>query len=1197
MHLKSIELQGFKSFPERTVIEFHTGMTAIVGPNGSGKSNVTDAIRWVLGEQSVKTLRGNKMEDIIFAGTQSRRPLSYAEVQINFDNTDSSIDLPYNEVSVTRRLYRSGESEYRINKNLCRLRDVIELFMDTGIGRDGYSIIGQGRVDELLSNRSEDRRRVFEEAAGITKLRAQKEETSKRLAKTEENLARVTDIVTELDRQLDPLRKQAAAAQAYLELQGEIKRCELTLAQRQLRQCTDQLDILQKDQANAWAELKEIEADLAEQSVADAAQADLAQVFEQRQISLEEQQKVWQNDQLALVSRRTAGQERMTALRERLELCRTEAAALEKTLSELSVERTEQLTGKEEAANGLAEIRKKLESLQDKLSDSENIVAVINRRQQDLRQQAGHLQEEFYACKTLAADANAELKAFEALRERRQNEQDDLNKQLNQLTADGDGAKERVAQATINVEATVAKEKEAAVDLAEAKETLAKTETAWQDLINREQQATFRLKTLSELEKNYDGYQTSVQSLLSPRGIAPDQRRGIYGAVAELITVPAHLEIAIETALGGALQNIVVAQENDAASLINYLKTHHMGRATFLPLDALQAKTSDQEMLRRACDVRGCLGVAADLVTTDGKLDLLKQYLLANVLVAEDMDVGRYIAKMCRHRVRIVTLEGELFSPGGSLTGGSLQQKRPHLLGRTRELKDLQSELANYPRQKEALQKDLKEYKSEMINSGQNLANAQQERQDAEKEYILATAGSEEIEKQLRNSRAKLAEIEAESAAQSEREAKLAGVRQENLVAAEQKQKELGALQNDLAAEEEKYQAATTDQSEKRQLKQQLKMEEQRLNEIVRQADAWLARLQNQENEREMAKQKLREETDQIAGEMAELEKRAAGLENEAAELEQRQTDLQAAAEKLMEERKEYEAAKTAWQEERRILRERQNNIRLSAERLSSKVERIEEQRDTLLNNVWETYNVTLLQVKAEDLADDSVATSNLQKSLSQAKEKVRGLGPVNPCAIEELAAVQERYDFLTAQHEDIVRASKSLIGVMNDLQAAMQERFTAGFAQINTNFNQVFNALFGGGKAEVVMEDPTDVLSGTIEIKAQPPGKRLQNMLLLSGGERALTAIALLFAILNLRAAPFVVLDEIEAALDDANVVRFSDYVRQHADKSQFILVTHRKGTMEACDRIYGVTMQERGVSRVLSMQLSEAATADLAE
>lgn len=1192
MYLKSIEIQGFKSFPERTIIDFHEGMTAIVGPNGSGKSNVTDAIRWVLGEQSVKVLRGKKMEDMIFAGTSTRNPTGYAEVSIHFDNRLGKLPLDYQEVVFTRRLFRSGESEYLINKSPCRLKDLTDLLLDTGIGREGYSIIGQGRVDELLSPKSEDRRRVFEEAAGISKLRHKKEEASRKLEQTSLNLARVQDIVLELEQQVAPLAKQAERTAKYHELADNLEKNELTFLHRQIIHLQGQKEKLEQERQTVFKTKEEALAKIESAEIAYQEQLTSGHDFEQAQRQIYARLQDLQQEevhQAAQIAARTARQQALAGQITQLEHVLQETNGQEEDLAQDLQNRIQKIADlKSLQVNLQTDLLNLQEKFQQKSQAGQENATTVQALEENVRQ----LQDRFYLTKADLADLQAKQNSWQSQREERMARFE----QEKSAAALAFQEQEVLARKLEIHETHLTKTCEELLiveeDLQTKRDEINRLEGEAEALKSEEKQLLYRRQVLQDLETGYSGYQGAVQALLNHKtGLPKKERQGVVGTVAELLHTERKYEVAVEVALGASVQHIVVDDDQTAGRLVQVLKQNHWGRATFLPLANLRPREALTKQLALIKHMRGFLGICADFVSVKKEHEILLSYLLGQIILVDKLDAAREIAAKLDFKVRVITLEGEIFAPGGAITGGSLQEKRPKLLARTRELDEIKDKLSALPEERAVLEDKVAGLQQEFLRLGRRLASLQEEKHLAEIDQVRLEGAAQELKRQIL--------IWQESSADFT--ARLKQEEEQVLLWAEQEKKaeaDLHLIQASLQAEDFKSKNLA---AEKIALSHQLntlrqELEEKRLSlqaneQMQKTEEEWLDLLKK---DLQNFKQKYLTSIDELKRLQEEASELVTCQEKDESARMQLQTSLQAeraSLQKLQEDNKELEQNKEAILAKLRQLNDERSLLDQDSARMEGRLERLTAQESDLRQRLWEEFNQIFENIPATALLpEEEISTAKLQQLINAYKADIQKLGPINPQAISEYEQVKQRYDFLLNQRRDIATAQEDLQKLIRQLETNMKGRFKETFAQINENFNQVFGALFGGGRAEVSLSEGEDILTSTIEIRALPPGKRLQNMLLLSGGERSLTAIALLFAILSLRSTPFVILDEIEATLDDANVLRFAEYVRDHSANSQFILVTHRKGTMETCDRIYGVTMQERGVSKVLSMQLTSA-------
>ncbi|MBO4681546.1 MAG: chromosome segregation protein SMC [Clostridiales bacterium] len=1187
MYLKKLELQGFKSFPEYTCIEFDKGLTAVVGPNGSGKSNVTDAVRWVLGEQSVKQLRGGKMEDVIFNGTSSRKPMNYAEVTITFDNADKYVDYDFPEICITRRLYRSGESEYQINKVNCRLKDITGLFLDTGLGKDGYSIVGQGRVDEILSNKSEDRRRVMEEASGIVKYKVRKEEAERKLNSTEQNLLRINDILGELEERKGPLEEQAGKAKQYNAAYEEMKALETALLVHRIKE-------------------------------AEKAMGDSASLKETLEAEIKEQQDKYM--ELREINKAVIA--RSEELDEKIEDER-------QTLSDLTEKEHELITEKKVSAE-------RLKQTEEQLSEYESDKSVMQERIAQLESDLKEKNE--YAAKLLqeANDAREESEKIAAEKEASQKQYEEQNKDMDEIGASLKSktdelyeTRRRIDEIKAQISAiddrikSLGEERLAAIDAGkQLEEGLKEADARWHDMkvktkevlsdievrnkkletlhgkqvelnqffdkYNRELSADeARLKTLKDLERRKEGYQESVRRL-SEEAEANRHVKGLMvGILGDLIESDAKYEIAIETALGTAIHNVVTKSEADAAELIDVLKTKHLGRVTFLPIENIKPRPIDDKVQSKASRIKGYIGIASDLVKCDRDLTNIISNLLGRIIVSDNLDNARRIAAETGRTVKVITLEGDSVNPGGSLTGGSLKKSGQGggILGRQREIeklnasvKALEEKLSDSEEQRQEIDDEIGTLDRELAQLGEQLKFFQLEEVKAEGDYRNTETRAAENKKAIEK-------CEQDSLDISGNKLRMTGDMEELEAIEKEIESDLAEFEDSVAeieARSKEFAEKTKELTDK--LAAAVALSERKITErngcidlaehIKGQIDEVKASIKNGEAEAKEITKRAGEINKEIAVCEREIENTCA-LEKVSEEK----------IAKLNEERSKLSAEMATFGDRLAQVNSLINGLEQKLNAHVSKYDKYIYEIDNDKNKLWEDYSVTYDNIK------DGVAPvekpGEQSKRIATLKNTIRNLGTVNLNALEEYRELSERLDFMTGQRDDIEAAKKDLENVISDLTESMKKEFTEHFTTINENFKKVFTDLFGGGTAEIILDDETDVLGCNIDIKAQPPGKKLQTLSLLSGGERCLTAIGLLFAILELRPSPFVILDEVEAALDDVNISRFTDFVRRHSDRSQFILVTHRKGTMEACDQMYGVTMAERGVSKILSMEL----------
>ncbi len=1184
MHLKSLELQGFKSFPDYTKIDFHPGVTAIVGPNGSGKSNVTDAVRWVLGEQSVKTLRGGSMIDVIFSGTEQRRAMSFAEVSITLMNEDQVLPLEYDEVQITRRLFRSGESEYLINRQSCRLKDVVNLFMDTGLGKDGYSIIGQGQIDSILSSKSEDRRRVFEEAAGIQKYKSRRDESLRKLSYTEQNLTRVTDLMNELSAQIGPLGKQAEKAKRFLALSDELKSVEVAAILQRIDRHNNQLNEWTEGERATRSDLRRF---LEEQGDLELKHAELQEQIRQLEISLTEQREsqAHHNESIArLRSQLAICEERDQQLTEGLHRDRAVGEVAADAMNRLRGEIKEQLAAvsllESKQSEGQAELdacKAQLDQLSAAISTADQTVERLNEERRELSEEKNRHNQEHIRSTTQAEMSRSQL-------ERLSDQYKEMQCELNQTRSRIEAAERRVADASddcARYEIDVDHQQEL-VDLLTRELTNGgeKLDRARQELNN----SSYQLRTLQDLEANMIGYSDTVRSLLKMIRDS-DLRDEVMGTVGSLLDVPEKYELAIETALGGAVQNIVVETDQSASNLIRLLKDKRLGRATFLPVSTIRGNRLDDSAVRELQQHQGYVGLACDLVRFDAKLKNINQQLLGRVAVVDHLDHARVIAKQTRYRYRLVTLEGDVLNIGGSMAGGYNRKRGSGLLRRSRTITTLKGELPRINQSIEEIEQNIEELSSRLDNEKIKLATDLDRLNEAKQIKVSELAQLTQLEETRRGQEEQISQ---------QRTGRQSLENSVSLLISKATKHE-----RQITAIEERF--AELDQviAEYRQSGETERADRERHAERF----AELNILLSAGKEKLLAAKRTAERTEQDFAEQqrtgddyerAVHEKETLLSENQST-LARTKTELEEADQRLVKVQDsiaetELEKKKMDQAEDQNLRRDRQvrdqlARIETELVRVEARIQRVKNSLAQEKNRLWEAYELT--HAGASKWRDDDLKLEEAETRIQKLKRSIKALGQVNVHAVEEYAQLVERYEFMTNQQNDILKSKKDLNEVIRELTHSMREQFQMNLDKINQNFQQTFSELFGGGRGRIMLENSDDVLTAEIEINVCPPGKKLQNMMLLSGGERSLTAIALLFAILKLRPTPFCIMDEVEASLDESNVFRFTDYIDKYADQSQFIVVTHRKGTMESAARIYGVTMPEHGVSKILSMKL----------
>ena len=1137
MYLKQLVIQGFKSFPDKTVVGFGHDITAIVGPNGSGKSNISDAIRWVMGEQNSRSLRGQKMEDVIFGGTEKRAPVGFAEATLVLDNSDRALHYDADELMVTRRYYRSGESEYYINKQSVRLRDVNELFMDTGLGRDGYSNISQGRIDEILSLKSTDRREIFEEAAGISKYRHRKEETERRLATTQDNLTRIGDKISELELQVGPLRDQAEKAKRYLTYREELKGLEVALWLQSLERLSATARKAEEDYHSAAFILQQEHDALDKLYVTSES------------LTFDLHNRDLQTDQIrdAIRQAEAASQEQ----RSRIAVLETNRGNAQSNLKRVQHELEDQ-----DSRSG--SISAQIEALEQRMGEIDTQTAALAEKQKQAEEEG----------RRLADSADDMTKRYLTLRDLQGRKREELSARGADLTAVEESlaqSTERQTQLAQDLQAAQSRCAEAQRALETAQKQLSKAQadiTAAQNRINGyrlrsrtraersealQKQATdagvrldtvsSRLKLFQEMERELEGYSRAVRTVMqeSRRG----KLRGIHGAVSMLLRTQDSYTVAIEVALGSAMQNIVVEDEGCAKAAIQYLKRSDNGRATFLPLSVIHGRPLNESGIERCA---GFCGVASDLVSCEPRYREIILNLLGRTVVAQDLDAAISIANQFGHRFRIVTLDGQVLNAGGSMTGGSVSRSAG-ILSRANEIERLQAQQKEAAAALDKLRGEQKEAQRLLEQANYDLTNAETDLRTAE-DAALRLQGEEKQHHVL---------------VQALTDAITGSQREQELL-----EKRIGADSGRRAA----LQKAVAD------LQKALEEAEQELS-VVSDGQSVASEQSSRLSERLTA---LRMEAARL-----EAERATAKLAGQDAAAQARQEELQAA----LAERAKVEARKTATEKEVQEKNRDILNMERESARLESRKNAAELEEKQILDRLWDTYELTRSSAPAAAAELESTAAGT--KRAAELRKKISGLGTPNLGAIDEFARVNERYEYLCGQRDDVLTSKRDLEGIIGDITGQMTDIFVTEFGRINTYFGQTFTEMFGGGKASLELEDRSQPLTCGIEIRVQPPGKQLKTITLLSGGEKAFVAIALYFAILKVRPTPFCMLDEIDAALDDRNVERFAGYLRGFSGKTQFIVITHRRGTMEAADVLYGVTMQEQGISRILHLDLNQ--------
>ncbi len=1179
MYLKSIEIHGFKSFANKINFQFHNGITGIVGPNGSGKSNVADAVRWVLGEQRVKQLRGASMQDVIFSGTEMRKPLGYASVAITLDNTDHQLPVDYAEVTVARRIYRSGESEYLLNGTPCRLKDVNELFYDTGIGKEGYSIIGQGQIDKILSGKPEERRELFDEAAGIVKFKRRKYAAQKKLEDEKQNLLRVSDILAELEKQTGPLEKQSEKAKVYLKKKEELKTVDVNMFLLENKSIREQLQSLEEKYGIASGDLKETTEKF------EGIKEEYGQVQGQiEQLDAQIEQARTQLTDTGLLRGKLEGE--MNVLKEQINSARgneghlqARLAAVQKEIDEKTVDREAILKEKESIDAQLAETEKGRDEAGVRLSAVQNRIEELNNQIE-----AG--KNTIIDALNSRATIKSKIGRFDTMMEQIAIRKAELTSRLLRAKSDEVKQEETIKQLqdefeAINGEIRSLNDAQTSIEekLGQIHDELSAKDQKLRDTQVVYHQEKSRLEALANLTERYDGYGGSVKRVMERR----EEEKGIIGVVADIIKVEKKYETAIETALGGSIQNIVTEDEETAKRMITFLKQHKAGRATFLPLTSI---THPQEFKNKeALKEKGVLGMADELVHTEPKYRNVAKAMLGRIVVVDNVDHAVKIARKFDYGIRMVTVEGELLVPGGAISGGAFKNNS-NLLGRRREMEELDGKVKKYLTQIDGLLEEIEETKKkrsrlrmeledtksklqdkfiEQNTARMNVIKAEERKNEAEEGFGALKTEEQEIEKQIQEMKAGKAETEQELL-QSEQLEKSVQEQIEGFQKELEEQRETESLQSREVSERE---------VEVEKMLQQQEFHRQNAARI----DGEMERFMEERRE-------IREGLEQNASEIARKENNIKEIEETIVASDTSHSDAETKLKEDMARKEELSAKQKNFFTVREELSERMNALDKEVYRLGSQKEKLEESMESQINYMWDEYEITLSD--AASLRDEEMTDlPSMKKEAASLKEEIRKLGDVNVNAIEDYKNLMERYQFLKTQHDDLVEAEKTLLHIIEELDTSMRKQFHEKFAEIGREFDKVFKELFGGGKGTLELMEDEDILEAGIRIIAQPPGKKLQNMMQLSGGEKALTAIALLFAIQNLKPSPFCLLDEIEAALDENNVTRFAKYLHKLTKYTQFIVITHRRGTMEKADRLYGITMQEKGISTLVSVNL----------
>lgn len=1181
MYLKSIEVQGFKSFANKIVFDFHNGITGIVGPNGSGKSNVADAVRWVLGEQSAKQLRGAKMEDVIFAGTQNRKPVGFAYVAITLDNSDHALPVEYDEVTVSRRVYRSGESEYKINGHSCRLRDVTEMFYDTGIGKEGYSIIGQGQIDKILSGKPDERRELFDEAAGIVKFKRRKSAAIKKLENERSNLVRVNDILSELEKQVGPLKQQSEKAKEYLNYKTDLKKYDVNAFLLET-------DRIRKETAELNGRLKIVDDDLEDsKSEYDNTKSEYEAAENQlNDINAQIDENSQTISALELENQKLQGE--INVFTEQIKTFNANKQLHSERLLDIEKDKQNKNNSVKELREQYNNLNTELSEYNDKLAAINDTAKVLNAEIEGISGQIDNRQNSIYDNLTEQSTIKAENQKFVTMLEQLEIKKSELTSHIIKGKSDESAQKQVIKSLTAELDNAVGKLEdinnsieESNTSVTQLKAEIAEKNSELDKLTQNYHREKSRLESLINITERYDGYGNSIKKIMELK----DSNPGILGVIADIVKVEKQYETAIETALGGTIQNIVTDKEATAKELIGYLKQNKLGRATFLPLNAIHARNT---LENEACiNEKGVIGVASNLVRVSFEYEGLAKYLLGRILVVDNIDNALLIAKKYKYTLRIVTLEGEQLNPGGSMTGGAFRNSS-NLLGRRREIEELKQSVSN-------TNKQITQEKAAVADLRDQVAKYREALDSYNKLLRETHIRKNTIDVNLKQADLKLSEIIASYGDDIKEQA---SIDSEILKISESRNQVSGNLnlldnQNEAARKEIENLGKTLEAKKSEEAAVALKIEnlkishssiEQKASFINENIERLCKELDNLEEEKTSIQEKIGETKELVSAKQADIEL----VKNSIEESERKITAIGKKLEDLRAAKEKVNASHKEFFKKREELNEKIILLEKDSMRLHNQYDRLEESYDSLVDYMWNEYELTYsyaLELKSDELNN----INDIRKQINILKAAIKKLGDVNVNAIEEYKSVSERYEFMKTQHDDMIEAEESLMKVIEELDEGMRTQFTAKFEEIKVEFDKVFKELFGGGRGTIELVEGEDILEAGILIISQPPGKKLQNMMQLSGGEKALTAIALLFAIQNLKPSPFCLLDEIEAALDDSNVGRYANYLHKLTKHTQFIVITHRRGTMSAADRLYGITMQEKGVSTLVSVDLIE--------
>lgn len=1180
MYLKRLELQGFKSFADKTILEFMTGITTVIGPNGSGKSNISDAIRWVLGEQSIKSLRGAKSEDIIFAGTQNRKSLGFAEASLVFDNNDGKLPIEYSEVTVTRRIYRTGETGYFINKTPCRLKDILELFMDTGIGKDGYSIIGQGKIDEILSNKSEDRRHIFEEAAGIVKYRSRKEDSEKKLERAKLNLLRINDILSEIENNIEPLKIQSEKAKKFLSLREELKGIEVGLFLYNIDLYKERLEKITADEEimNSTYESEENSQKLKNEEKNNL-KLEINNLIEE----IEKMQNIGfeSTNQIEKInSNINVSEERINNIKENNIRYETEINELNEKIEELKEEEKQKIAKKENLYSNKEKFEKELKEKEEELS---KLTTKLSSKQLEIENKKRIIEENTDNKYEIQNEINTQDVKVDSIIKNVKSKTEELELTISELDQSR-LKKSEIEQNFLDIENKRNKIKNDLSEIENKKIEADNKIKTFELQINQLGQEIrikeSRLKFLEETEKEKEGYTKSVKSLLKSAEANKELKKGLHDVVANLINVKKEYEIAIEMALGASLQNVVTETEQDAKNLIEYLRKNNLGRVTFFPISAVNGKKLEKAHL----NIKGVIGIASDLVEYNNKYDGIFKNLLGRTVIVEDMEAGIAVAKKNSYSFRIVTLKGDIINSSGAMTGGSVQTKTVNILGRSREIEALKEELKGLNIKIKNKEEEKEKYIDSIEDLLETIESLETNLQEIDIEYATQKQKVELIVENVDKLVNRMDKTKQE----------IENLNKQKIEITEHKKQLIESLEN----LEEEIQKLNLEVEEFVRLNKDDQTYIDNLNMDITNLKISVSSFEESEMSideiTERIKIDIKNNTLSLEMKKEQIEKNKQEEESLKAKIEELQNDIIKIKENVKNSGSKIEELKNEKNEKNTYLEKIEKDIEEQFTKLQDikeqlvkidiKKNKTSQDLEDVVNKLWEEYELTPNNAGGFTKTTDQAKT---QKEVNYLRTQIRDLGSINIDSIKEYQILKERYDFMCEQRLDLENSMSKLRNVISEMINIMKTQFKDKFKLINKNFNEVFTELFGGGKAELILENEEDVLNCGIDIRVQPPGKKLQNMTLLSGGEKAFTAIAILFAILKINPAPFCVLDEIEAALDDVNVNRYAEYLKKFATYTQFLVITHRKGTMEAADTVYGITMEENGISKLLSMKL----------